>query len=256
LKIIAHICILLLSGTLCANTSISLSNHHKDELGEEHLREAIDHLASKKTKYKDERNYIEWIYYRIHRKYLKRYKQYSSMKETLLFGKYDCVTGTALYATIFQSLGFDIAIKESTYHIYLLVDTHDGRVLIESTDPINGVITDPEIMSSWLSGNISLNASSDGQQPFEPILNKDITMDMLVGLLHFNQSVRFFNEGMFTHAMGYIEAAIDHYPSDRMFQMAAIVAEGMRMSTTVDPIIIKVYCEKYLSEDTNVIANN
>lgn len=235
-----------------------MPGRHLDRSLFEHemLNQTMEVLEQKSHKFEDERNYIEWVYYKVHRKHLKRYKQYSSMSETLYDGRYDCVTGTALYAAIYSSLGFDVAIKESTYHIFLLVETRHGKVLVESTDPINGVITNPDIMQGWLSGNLPVSSVSTGEQPFEPILNKDITMEMLAGLLHFNQSVRHFNEGRYTKAMGYIEAGIKHYPSDRMFRMAAIIAQGMRESTTVDPIIVKIYCEKYLNESIRVAATN
>ena len=221
----------------------------------DNLESTLSYLESKRHKFKNPQKYIEWVYYKVHHKKLKRYKQYSSLKETIESGNYDCVTGTALYAGIYKALGFDVYIKESTYHVYLIVKTERGDILIESTDPLNGVVSDPEEISGWENSvriGYAQSQSIDKTYNFKKISNRSISSNELLGLLYFNQAVRYYNAGLLTNSMGYIEAGLKCYPSDRMYTMAALIAKGMRDSESVDPIISKIYCEKYLPNSLKV----
>ena len=247
-------------------TSILKVNGTHDSLGvdeltlfaRENLTSTIKFLESKRSRYKNEKNYIDWVFYRVHRKQLKRYKQYSSLEETIDKGYYDCVTGTALYAGIYTALGFDVYIKESTYHVYLIIKSDEGDVLIESTDPLNGVVADSEMISGWeniYTIQYALSDEIDKEFNFKKVSKEGISNNQLLGLLYFNQAVRFYNQERLTDSMGYIEAGIKYYPSDRMYTMAGLIAEAMLVSDKVNPIIGKIYAEKYLASRLAVAGN-
>ena len=254
--------VILISTLLAFNLNAENDSLDVDKLTlytREKLQPTLDYLNSKRVKYKNQKNYIEWVFYRVHRKLLKRYKQYSSLDETLAKGYYDCVTGTALYAGIYSDLGFDVYIKESTYHVYLIIKTEDGDVLIESTDPLNGVVADSEMISGW--ENIykiqyALSDDIDKEFNFKKVSKEGISNNQLLGLLYFNQAVRFYNQEKLTNAMGYIEAGIKYYPSERMYTMAGLIANAMFNSDKVNPIIAKIYCEKYLADNFGIAGSS
>ena len=251
--------VFMLSSILKVNgTHDSLGVDELTLFARENLNSTIQYLESKRSKYKSEKNYIEWIFYRVHRKQLKRYKQYSSLEETIDKGYYDCVTGTALYAGIYNALGFDVYIKESTYHVYLIIKSDEGDVLIESTDPLNGVVADSEMINGWeniYTIQYALSDDIDRQFNFKKVSKEGISNNQLLGLLYFNQAVRFYNNKRFTDSMGYIEAGIKYYPSDRMYTMAGLIAQAMLDCDKVNPVIGKIYAEKYLASKLEVAGN-
>ena len=74
-------------------------------------------LNHKRFRYKQEIDFWKHVYYKVHRKYLKTYSSPSTLNDVLVTGNYDCLSGTALYAMIFQALGADYQIIETNYHI-------------------------------------------------------------------------------------------------------------------------------------------
>ena len=219
------------------------------------IRETLDFLRNRQQKYQNQAFFVEYVFYRIHRKYLKKYTQYSSMTETLTQGKYDCVTGTALYAYLFKQLGFDITIKESTYHVYVTVSTDDGKVLIESTDPIEGAVLDPEMIRARELEYSRIDNGDDAETfKFREIANQPITQEELVGLLYFNQAVKVYNNQELCKAMVYVEEGLKYYPYERMHEMAGLVVKAMQGNKSIHPTIQKVYYQKYLEEKPSMAS--
>ena len=106
------------------------------------LVQFCENLASRKSKYINEKVFLQKVFYKVQQTYLKRYNQYSTFEDLMQKGDYDCVSGTTLYALILSILGFEITIQETPFHTYLLVFlSNNQKVLIESTSVGQGFIT-------------------------------------------------------------------------------------------------------------------
>ena len=181
------------------------------------LQHEIGHLQRKKPKYKDEVQFLQYMFYRIHRKFLKNYSLYSPMPQLLEKGKYDCISGSALYALCCKLLNIAYEIRETPYHIYVLAYTQAGQeILIETTDPMFGCITDPVTIQKYRA-TINAEAEKDGQHhPHHHKIDNAITLSQLAGLQYFNVAVYYFNQKDVAKAMVYLDKATLHYNSLRM----------------------------------------
>lgn len=84
---------------------------------------------------KQKRSITKKMFTKTRQKFLKQYKECSTFSDLLNKGTYDCLSGTLLFAHIFQELGYNYSIHQSNSHVYLIVeDPYLGKTLIESTD--------------------------------------------------------------------------------------------------------------------------
>jgi hypothetical protein len=176
------------------------------------LAQKIDKQSYKKT--------IKQIFYQVHRKYLKRYQLYSSFEQTMNEGLYDCVSGTTLYAVILEKLGFTYEIKETPFHVYLLVKTEEGKFLIESTNPLEGLVVDEDKVS-----DLELYYTMLPKQEGESItFNNVIDLKQLAGLQYYNEAVTYFNTQKYDDAAQKLHDALNYYQSDRIMALLQLTA--------------------------------
>lgn len=185
------------------------------------LLELTSKFASKKTRVKDPHFFLEGLFYRVHHKYLKNYSQYSSLTSLMENGNYDCVSGTALYAHLLGQLGFAYHIFETEYHIYLLVETKDGSVLIESTDPATGFVNLPRKIDERIR-----IYKSDGQGRHQG----EIGLVELAGLQYYNLAIDAYNNHQPYEALKFLEEGLELYPSHRLFDFQAVIYEAIGVS--------------------------
>ena len=190
----------------------------------------VDKLNSK-TK-KSDRKYLLGVFTQTHRQFLKEYRQYSSFTNIFEDGTYDCVTATALYSLLLTELGFEYEIVETKYHIFILVDSPEGQMLIESTDPINGFEYQQERIdrriAQYLTDNELSIAQLNTSKDILPI--NSVTPFQLTGLLYYNQCVKQFNENQLRVANNLLSKARHYYDSPRMSEMENILRNQMVLS--------------------------
>lgn len=182
------------------------------------LANSIDILSKKQLQYKNSRHFVEFVYNYVHRKYLKEYKTYSTLGETVSSGTYDCLTGTALYTLFFTELNIEHAIVETNHHIYILVyPGTEKEILLESTDPLHGFVIEPDeielLKSQYAAGN---NDGRKVQVKLDLQLNNYLEGQEIIGLLFYNQSIKYINQGWFDQARIYAEMALSYYAGNRI----------------------------------------
>lgn len=192
------------------------------------LEAFIAFLKKKQSAYKDDERFLRYMYYKVHRKYLKHYTPYPDFLSLFEAGQYDCVTGTALYAYLLDTLGYTYTIQELEYHIYLLVrpratqndlqQVNTDYFLIESTDPLYGFVSDYSAIQKriqwYKSEENSETANSNYQYNFE--INNTINLVELAGLAYYNSAVAHYNRQQFAKAMVQLKKAKFLYESQRM----------------------------------------
>ncbi|MEP2026189.1 MAG: hypothetical protein ABJI85_16100, partial [Reichenbachiella sp.] len=104
----------------------------------------IDKLKERQSDSKSEAAFLKYVFYTVHRKMLGTYEQYVTFSEIFKKEKkYDCVTGTALYALILDELDVAYEVHETDYHVYLIAKSEGKEYLFESTDALAGFAWDP-----------------------------------------------------------------------------------------------------------------
>ena len=195
------------------------------------LKEFLGKIKAKQARFKSEEQFLEFLFYKVHRKYLRSYESFSTFDRLLAHGQYDCLTGTALYAYLLEELGSEYEIFETKYHIYLVVHADDKNILFESTDPLNGFVNKPKEIADRIKvlEADNLNGKSNGQYyEFKANIFNAIDFLGLVGLLYYNQAVDAYNQQDFSGAISQLEKAAELYPSKRIQELTSVILEAIR----------------------------
>ncbi len=82
------------------------------------------------------------LFHKAHRNFLKSYHAYATVNDIFEKGIFDCLSGTYFLSKALTNLGIKHRIIETNYHIFLIAETTEGEVLMESTDRYQGFVAD------------------------------------------------------------------------------------------------------------------
>jgi hypothetical protein len=198
------------------------------------LNEAIQ----KRLKTDSDRKFLSWLFYRVHRQGLKNYQQYSSLAQVFENGNYDCLSATTLYALLLEKLHFPNEIIETNYHIYLKVNTTQGQFLIESTDPLNGFVSNEKEINNRLADYVLNNEGKGAEKRptyrFSTRLNNAVGLDKLVGLQYYNEAVAEFNDKNYLASLHLLEKSTLFYYSGRTSEFGQLLVRALYEDNTID----------------------
>ena len=169
------------------------------------------------------------LFQKTRQEFLRNYTPYASFGETLSKGKYNCLTGTALYAMLLERFNIRYTIIETNYHIFLLADTDEGRALFEATDPLHGFVTNQDEIEKRIQQykqNVIQPASAGGNKKYYEYnvsLYQQVSLDQMSGLLHYNLSIEAYNQQGFEEAIHHLDKALSFYSSPRITEFSAIL---------------------------------
>ncbi|MEL6556909.1 MAG: hypothetical protein AAFQ94_01915 [Bacteroidota bacterium] len=204
-----------------------LSSNQNTEYSIVEFTELLESIKEKKDKFSTEQQYLQFVYKYVHRKRLKRYKTYVTLGETLSrSGYYDCLTGTLLYSLILEELGFQVTIREFNYHVMLIVNLDDKKILIESTDPLNGFVVGDEAVNQRIAEYKAddLKKKRQSVYGFTKLIDNEITTGQLVGLHFYNQAINSLNQLDVKAAKVAITKAESLYPSQRVHEIKKFIS--------------------------------
>ena len=181
------------------------------------LTEFLSRLRRKQQKYKSERRFLSYFFYKVHRQFLKHYRAHTTLYDLMEKGDYDCVTGSALYALLLDGLGFTYQIHEFPYHVYLTVTTADqDTLLIESTDPLAGFVSDATEQKKRFDHYSQHPQDANAGYQYSFTIQENIGLVELAGLSYFNEAVAYYNHQEFQQALRWLRQAEHLYDSPRM----------------------------------------
>lgn len=201
------------------------------------FNDMVSYFKVKQEKAKDQERFLSTVFYKVHRKYLKNYQPFTSFHSTLSTGDYDCLSGTTLYALLLKQLNIDFRIIEMNYHIYLKIKIEGGNeILIESTDPLNGFITNQDEIESRLAHfdeetdkPIASNAYKYSVQ-----LHEEIDLRSLSGLHYYNEAVESFNNQQLDRSVYLLEKARLFYYSPRLGEFGHVLAQALLSNESME----------------------
>ena len=189
-------------------TSISRVNEQLIEIG------IKDKPAKKKVK---------TIYSHIHDQFFRKYKERVDFTVIFLTGTYKCATASALYCIFLESFNVPYDVMEKPNHVYIIADPKNKPILMESTNPVKGVLVfDDKYKTNfvnYLKSNkiISLKEFNLNtvDELFEKYHNKDtkINFKQLIGLLYCNRGIFLYDKTRYEEAMAEFHKAQILYPS-------------------------------------------
>lgn len=181
-------------------------------------------LEGKKHRFKSDKDFLAYIFTQTHQRLLKNYVENSSYQELINQGNYNCLTATTVYALALKHFGYSYSIIETNYHIFLMVQTQAGKVLLETTDPLNGFVDrEDEIENRIASYKENKTLTREDQYYFSFSLYHEVTLTELEGLLYYNESVRQFNAKQFEAAINSLNKAYTNYYSARVDEFSKVL---------------------------------
>jgi hypothetical protein len=194
------------------------------------LEQSLSELKKKQPKFKSEQDFLEHVFYKIHKKHLKKYEAYKSFNSLLENGKYGCLTGTALYAVLLYKLGFDYRIVETNYHIYLLATTEEGEILMESTDAFNGFVSNPKEIKERIKVSLEEQVAEVNEYQYTLNIYNQINLTELIGLQYYNQAVNSYNHQNISESLYQLNEAAKYYPSPRIVELLGVINQTLNNS--------------------------
>lgn len=190
------------------------------------LSNFIKKLERKEIQKKDT-EFIRLLYSKTRHEFLKHYAEYASFSETISKGRYNCLTGTALYALLLEHFGIDYKIIETNYHIFLLAYVGEGKILFEATDPLNGFVENPKDIGNrikqYKQNRVEETAADKKYYRYNFELYNEVTLDQMEGLLHFNLSIVAYNQQDLSAAIHHLGNALELYNSPRITEFSSIL---------------------------------
>lgn len=166
------------------------------------------------------------VFRKFHHSFLRKYEAYSDFPSLFGSGTYDCLTATTLLNHVLTKLGYEAEVIETTYHIFIKVRLPDGEVLLETTDRVGGFIMDDQLVADRTSryrDDKSFVSSAGNGYRYRSSVYRTVSARDLVGLLLYNQAVKAYNSQQWISSAKYLEASFTEYPSDRCYELAAIL---------------------------------
>lgn len=202
------------------------------------LSQYLTRLEAIKKRKKNDLEFLRSVFFKTHRKYLKRYDASATLEETMTTGVYGCLTGTALYSIILSHFGYENYIVELTSHVYLKVKLDDKIVLIESTLPEDGFLQNVseiakateqyQYNSRKPNSIIAIAGINEGNA--EGAYERSISLKQLSGLQYYNMAIYNIKGESLEIAFANARESIDLYPSKRTEQLMEIVINKILQS--------------------------
>jgi hypothetical protein len=262
-RIVLCLLILMPFGTQAQYDLSGLINSSEFQTSEKAIQAKVDfHISdlSQRKAGKSEMKFLEQVFSQTHRKLLKSYVPYTQFNELIETGRYDCLSATALFDVILDRLGFEHKIIETNYHIFLIVETAEGQVLLETTDRFNGFVSSPQKIASRIESyrQNRLTVSSDQKYyTFQVNIYQEVSPKKLVGLLYFNQAVRSYNNQQWIDCGEKLDNAIALYETTRAAELAVILVHSVNASSLSFETkqLIAARYQKYLDAVKPVLAS-
>src|SRR5690349_12690184 len=234
------ICLVILPGFSRANTPLSgpttsldyylnlfTSVEGESGINDRSFNEFVNKLESKRASFRDDQAFVHHIFQKSHQKFLRNFEQYAPFRDMFGLGNYNCLTGTALYALLLEHFQIEYNIVETNYHIFILVNTEKGKILLEATDPLHGFISGSDEIEKKIEGyrknEIQQTAADKKYYSFTFDLYNEVKLEQLLGLLHYNSAIVDYNNQKLQSAIAHLDQALELYNSPRIEEFSRVI---------------------------------
>jgi hypothetical protein len=152
------------------------------------------------------------LYDAIHDKYFVQYEENIKFHEIFQRGRYNCLTGTAMYAIALEYLEIPYKIIEQPTHVFLVVFHASGNYIFEATRPATSAILIDKEYVKWYKEVLVKNKIATRYEVNQPgfparsIYNGNIiTLQELVGDHYSNNAISYSKSGSFEMALNQAE---------------------------------------------------
>ena len=186
---------------------------------------------------------LKRVFHRTQKVFLHQYVSYADFSEIFNSGRYDCLSATSLFSVVLEELNFQYSMIETNYHIFLMVKTSKGEVLLETTDRFNGFVrNEKEIHQRIGTYRQGVTVDPDNQHTYHYTcdLYREVKPAQLPGLLYYNQAVKAYNAGRLEKCGEFLAKAKSIYDTPRINEFGSIFLKSVVESTLDDPTKLRI----------------
>ncbi|WP_338793786.1 hypothetical protein [Bernardetia sp. MNP-M8] len=178
------------------------------EMKKKAIQKVIDFNKDFKITPTNESKTLRRLFFAVQETFLTEYVLYSSFFQTIDSGKYDCLTGSVLYAVFLEEIkqkgnfNYTYQIIQNPIHVFIKIKLSDNsEIIFESTSLEKGFIATPKGIAFYLqeqANNVQKEVQNQNVVLLDnKIINNLVTLETASALLYFNQGVLFFNQRKF-----------------------------------------------------------
>lgn len=207
-------------------------------------------LEKKQLSITQQSDFIRYIFTKTHQYYLKKYEDHTSFSALFNKGSYNCLTGTILYSLILNHFHIAHEVIETNYHIFILAETNQGKILLETTDPLHGFVDTPsgieKRINTYKKNTLYASNSKFNYYQFNTDLFNSVSIKELHGLLFYNKAVDSYNHQKLQESVQYLIKAHTLYSSSRIDEFSQIILLALQQSKMESAIKFE-YIKRILS---------
>lgn len=189
------------------------------------IQQCIAHFCDsiRHEKSKSDRKFLQLVFKQVQAKFFGRYEKYAHFRQLFSDSVYNCLSGTALYGLVLQQLGYQFEVHETAFHTYLIVHAGKQYFLMDATDAQNGFAG----FTYQIQEREKFYWENEKQQ-FQPLYNRVITFEELIGLQYYNEAIRAYNRQNFEASHQFLGKAARLYArSERIQSLQRIVGQNL-----------------------------
>jgi hypothetical protein len=193
------------------------------------LNDFLIRTDEKRNSFKSEKAFVYFLFSKTHQNFFRRFQEYASFRDLVSHGIYNCLTGSALMALLLDHHDIEYKIIETNYHVFLLLQ--NGTILLETTD-VEGFVDDParirERISKYQSLGVEKKLASKTYYEYPASQVNAVSNSGMLGLLHYNQAVKYYNEQKLDLAIAHLRHALLLHRTANMETFVDILIETVR----------------------------
>jgi hypothetical protein len=205
-------------------THYTKKENYGSAIAKEKIMECVTYLK-KETEGLTQPKKIKIIYKYVHKLFFDVYKLKNSFSDIFEKGEYNCVSGSAMYAIVFELMDIPYQIVEAPQHVFLFAYPNSHKIMIETTIPTNGYFTFTDsyvekfINYMYESKLISKEEyeSNSMNQLFNTyyFATKGLSIKELAGIQYSNYASYYMDESEYGNALNEIKKAYFINPNER-----------------------------------------
>jgi hypothetical protein len=199
------------------------------ELSDHYIHTISSFTSRLNQKKSSEAKLVKSLFHKAHRDFLKKYHAYATVNDVFENGSYDCLSGTYFLSRALTDLGVKHRIIETNYHVFLIAETNQGDVLMESTDRYQGLVSDPKKIAERIENYRANRTDQVGSQLYlsDIKIYHEILPVQLSGLLYFNLAVDSFHRNDLVASCRYLQLAWKIYDNPRIEVFTSILTRSI-----------------------------
>lgn len=165
---------------------------------------------------------IKKLYTDVHNRFLDKYELENDFTSIFDDGRYNCVSGSALFAHVFTALNIPYTIEEFPTHVMLIAYPKGDQIAVETTDPADGTLVfTPKMKKEFADELRASKMISEAEYLEGPeavfqknyLINDQINFRQLAGIQYYNNAIYQLEKDNFIDALNFGLKSFVLYPS-------------------------------------------